>query len=621
MGLLNLTLTQFLAVLLPVAAGLVALYFYDRSRRRIRVSSLRFWGRRSAPPAAQRQRKIQQPWSLLLQLLAALFLLLAIADFRWGLGDTPRHHAIILDGSAAMLYRTASGATAMDQARQSALAYLNALPAADPVALIRADASPSVVVGFTDDRARLRQAIENFDAGWTALRLDAALELARTSLFLAIGAPVDGPTPETLGETAYIGAGRIEPGSEPAAQPPFLRYIPVAEPGDDIGIVRFAAVRTPDQPGLWQVSLEILNDSDAAQPATATVDFAGRRLGERTVQLGPRDSSAVDFRIRTTGSGTLAAAIESDDALPDNNQVTLDLPAAPRLATAFVTSRPAAWQALIGANPAIAVVESAAALTIADRASGSSGAQVWIDPLPAESPVEIEQRVNRPRITAWAPGHPVTQGLRETDVRLSAASVLAPEPDDVVLVETSDGPIAVARVRNNQRQVILGFDLLDPAAAGRLTGPLLFANIISWFAPEIFQSVGVEARPPGVLQLPIGSYADSQIAVDAPNGPNPVWLRHGDDLRLFSSSRGLIRVRTPSQDSRISMTLPAPGRSVWNPPVTVRRGIPDSAAIAGAVFWPWMALLAVALLFVDWRLFGDPTRLAASTPAAREALG
>ena len=34
MGLLNLTLTQFLAVLLPVAAGLVALYFYDRSRRR-----------------------------------------------------------------------------------------------------------------------------------------------------------------------------------------------------------------------------------------------------------------------------------------------------------------------------------------------------------------------------------------------------------------------------------------------------------------------------------------------------------------------------------------------------------------------------------------------------------
>jgi hypothetical protein len=619
MGLLNLTLTQFLAVLLPVAAGLVALYFYDRSRRRVRVSSLRFWGRRSAPPVAQRQRKIQQPWSLLLQLLAALLLLLAMADFRWGLGDTPRHHAIILDGSAAMLYRTASGATAMDQARQSALAYLEALPAADPIALIRADASPSVVVGFTADRARLRQAIENFDAGWTALRLDAALELGRTSLFLAIGAPVDGPTPETLGETAYIGAGRIDPGSEPASQPPFLRYIPVAEPGDDIGIVRFAASRTPDQPGLWQVSIEILNDSDATQAVTATVDFAGRRLGERTVRLAPRDSSIVDFRIRTTGAGTLEASLESDDALPDNNRVALDLPAAPHLAAAFLTSRPAAWRALIGANPAITVTESGATLTVADRSSSSADAQVWIDPLAADSPVEILRRVNRPRITAWAPGHPVTQGLRETDIRLSSASILAPEPDDVVLVETSEGPIALARVRNSQRQVILGFDLLDPAAAGRLTGPLLFANIISWFAPEGFQSVDVEARPPGVLQLPIGSYADSQIAVDAPNGISPVWLRHGDELRLFRSSPGLIRVRTPSQDSRISMTLPAPGRSVWDSAATVRRGIPDSAAISSAVFWPWMALLAVALLFVDWRLFGDPTRQAA-VPAPGEAL-
>ncbi len=619
MGLLNLTLTQFLAVLLPVAAGLVALYFYDRSRRRVRVSSLRFWGRRSAPPVAQRQRKIQQPWSLLLQLLAALFLLLAIADFRWGLGDTPRHHAIILDGSAAMLYRSASGANAMDQARQSALAYLDALPAADPVALIRADASPSVLVGFTDDRVRLRQAIENFDAGWTALRLDAALELARTSLFLAIGAPTDGPTPETLGETAYIGAGRIEPGSEPAAQPPFLRYIPVAEPGDDIGIVRFAATRSPAEPGLWQVSLELLNDSDTARPVTATVDFAGRRLGERTIQLTPRNTSVVDFRIRTTGSGTLEAALESDDALPDNNRVSLDLPAAPHLATAFLTSRLTAWQPLISANPAIAVAESDAALTIADRGTAASNAQVWIDPLPADSPVEILRRVNRPRITAWAPGHPVTQGLRETDVRLSAASILAPEPNDIVLVETSEGPIAVARVLNNQRQVILGFDLLDPAAAGRLTGPLLFANIVSWFAPETFQSVDVEARPPGVLQLPIGAYADSEIAVSAPDGTNPVWLRHGDDLRLFSSSRGLIRVRTPSQDSRVSMTLPAPGRAVWDPPATVRRGIPNSAAVSSAVFWPWMALLAVALLFVDWRLFGDPTRQAA-TPVAGEAL-
>ena len=37
MGLLNLTLGQLLAVFLPLAGMLVALYFYDRSRRRVVV--------------------------------------------------------------------------------------------------------------------------------------------------------------------------------------------------------------------------------------------------------------------------------------------------------------------------------------------------------------------------------------------------------------------------------------------------------------------------------------------------------------------------------------------------------------------------------------------------------
>ncbi|MEZ5364436.1 MAG: hypothetical protein R2748_19410 [Bryobacterales bacterium] len=48
MGLLNLTLGQLLAVFVPLTGLLVALYFYDRSRRRVVVSTLRFWPKRPA---------------------------------------------------------------------------------------------------------------------------------------------------------------------------------------------------------------------------------------------------------------------------------------------------------------------------------------------------------------------------------------------------------------------------------------------------------------------------------------------------------------------------------------------------------------------------------------------
>ena len=61
MGLLNLALGQLLGLFLPIAGFLVALYFYDRSRRRAVVSTLRFWPRRPAPAVRQRHKRRPAP--------------------------------------------------------------------------------------------------------------------------------------------------------------------------------------------------------------------------------------------------------------------------------------------------------------------------------------------------------------------------------------------------------------------------------------------------------------------------------------------------------------------------------------------------------------------------------
>ena len=100
MGLLNLALGQLLGIFLPIAGLLVALYFYDRSRRRVLVSTLRFWPRRPAPAVRQRHKRIQHPLSLLLQLVALLLLLLAIADPRPNVpGVAARQRIVLFDTS------------------------------------------------------------------------------------------------------------------------------------------------------------------------------------------------------------------------------------------------------------------------------------------------------------------------------------------------------------------------------------------------------------------------------------------------------------------------------------------------------------------------------------------
>jgi len=107
----------------------------------------------------RRRRRVDQPWSLILQLLAILCLLLAIAQPRWGtrlLGG--RDHVLLLDTSSWM------GAPASDgdlstQARRSALRWMRALPSQDRVMVVRAGAEALPATRFESDRSELEAAI------------------------------------------------------------------------------------------------------------------------------------------------------------------------------------------------------------------------------------------------------------------------------------------------------------------------------------------------------------------------------------------------------------------------------------------------------------------------------
>ena len=114
MYLFNLTLAQFATLFGSVSALVVALYLLDRSRRKQTVATLRFWVAAEQPTVVARRKKIQQPLSLLLQLISICLLLLAIAQLRVGSqGATPFDHVLILETSAWMGAR--SGRTQQGQ--------------------------------------------------------------------------------------------------------------------------------------------------------------------------------------------------------------------------------------------------------------------------------------------------------------------------------------------------------------------------------------------------------------------------------------------------------------------------------------------------------------------------
>src|SRR5271155_4750186 len=168
---LNLSLPEFLAVLGSLSGMVVALYLLDRLRKKHTVATLRFFSVSEKAPVLKHRRKLQQPWSLLLQLISLLLLLLAIAQLRFGSqAHSSRDHVLILDSSAWMAARFGQ-ARLIDRARQAADSYVNALPPADRVMVVRADVLATPALLFESDRKKIHLAIDQTQPGAAPLNL------------------------------------------------------------------------------------------------------------------------------------------------------------------------------------------------------------------------------------------------------------------------------------------------------------------------------------------------------------------------------------------------------------------------------------------------------------------
>src|SRR5271156_6819672 len=219
---LNLSLPEFLTILGSLSGIVVALYLLDRMRKHHTVATLRFFAAAEKPPVLRHRRKLQQPWSLLLQLISLLLLLLAIAQLRVGSpARYSRDHVLIVDSSAWMAARFGQSRL-IDRARLAADNYVKSLPPADRVMVVRADVLATPALLFESDRRKIHLAIDQTQPGAAPLNLQEALD------FSAQAQKVQAQHP---GEIVFVGAGRIP--SEQAARltpPSNLRVIPIDGP-------------------------------------------------------------------------------------------------------------------------------------------------------------------------------------------------------------------------------------------------------------------------------------------------------------------------------------------------------------------------------------------------------
>ncbi len=620
MYLLNLSLLQCMAVFGSISAVAVALYLLDRSRRKQIVSTLRFWVAAEQPAVAARRKHIQQPWSLILQLVSMALLLLAIAQVRLGTpAQAGRDHVIILDASAWMSARIGAARsgnrTLMDLARDRARRYLHALPARDRVMLIRADALATPVTPFEPDRRKIDAAIAASQPGATALNLDQALTFARHAQSQAGG---------RAGEIAFVGAARtIERDPGAAATPRNLRVLLVQDPVENAGLRKIGTRRSATDPDRWEIYVSAHNYGTQSRTVTLSIDFGppgriGRVSGgAQRVTLAPGADKEASFEYRTSSAGILGVNLSPHDAFPADDHADLELPAQPMLAVTVYSSEPQLLRPVLSSTPRVAAVyrkpeeyrATDQGLVILDRfipPQRPAADSIWIDPPSSGSPIPVRTTVEQEAFQGWNAAHPAAAGLHAKDFKLEKASVFEAAPTDGRIGEVQQGPVIVARP-GKPKIVVLGF---HPALTGmryELAAPLLFANLLRWMSPEIFRRWEISGGSVGTVKLLMDPDAsEKDVKVTAEDGsPLPFTVRDRA-VSFFSGTPGSVRVLAGDHEYVYSLTLPQLWDAKWDPPAEAQKGIPRfSVALDSSTdMWPWLALAGAAGLLAEWLMFG-----------------
>jgi hypothetical protein len=611
---LNLSLVQFLAVFGSIAAISVALYLLDRSRRKQVVSTLRFWVGAEQPAAAARRRHINQPWSLILQLVSMALLLLAIAQLRLGSPlQAGRDHVLIVDTSAWMAARSGNR-TLIDLARERARRYLNAVPARDRVMLVRADALATPATGFEPDRRKVETAIQASQPGATALNLDQALAFARHIQSQAGG---------RSGEIVYVGPGRSTDHDPSAPAPPKnLRVLAVADSTDNAGLRKVGARRSTADPDLWEVFVSARNYGTQPRVATVSIDFgpggpAGRIVaGSQHVTLQPGADQEVSFQYRTRAAGILGVHLTPQDSFAADNNSEIELPSQPGLQVTVYSNEPDLLRPVLGATPRVNAVyrkpdeyrADDKGLVILDRFAPPqrpAADSIWIDPPADRSPIPVRKTVDATQFKGWTPGHPAAAGLRAHDFKLEKALVFDAAADERI-GEVEAGPVIVARP-SHPKIVAFGFHPALTAMRYELTTPLLFANLLRWISPELFRRWEINGGSVGAVRVALDQDTPAdQVKVTAGDGSALPFTLRDRAVDFFSGAPGSVHVQAGDREYLYSLTLPQLWDTKWEPPAEAMKGIPRFApSLDGSSdIWPWLAILGAAGLALEWFLYG-----------------
>jgi Ca-activated chloride channel family protein len=598
--------------LLALVPLVLVLHSLRLRRREVRISAIYLW------EELLRERRSTLGMSKLLRSLLLLLQILAIAALSLSLADpfarlpstTEGDIVLILDASASMR-AVSKGEERFAQARQHALDLIERLHPKSEMAVIYANARPTLKVPFTADRALLKQALVELgptdEPGDLAKAVQLGTSLLRGGRRGEVLVISDGTTPHL----ADLG------GSD---QP--VRSIQVGGGERNVGITKFEVRPRANRSGEYEILVNVANFSRQAESFDLVLSLNWKTLRRTRYTFEPGERQSLIFPYTGTANGVAEATLElTDDLSADNRAATV------------LSDRPPVWVLLVSpgnyflenllaghVNASVNVVNSITPSSFEQQVRGNhivildgieppplhSGNFLLINATASNLPIVVKGTTEAPSVVDWDICDPILRSLQLRDLQIRRAQVVEVGEGVKPLVYANGSPILSSFDSGRLRAVHLGFDLMDSDLPLRVAFPVLMSNIMEWLSPQqgTFVSHQVQAGEPYMIEL---DGLTTEVSVRKPSGD---WIRMPvtENPLAFrdTSQAGLYTVRVGKKNQRFAVNLVSREESdIWP---KIAEAHETASAFEGTStqetakrpLWPYFVVFAFGLTMVEW---------------------
>jgi hypothetical protein len=513
-------------------------------------------------------------------------------------------------------------------------------------------------VGPTDQPGSLAAALKLVDAISTGGQEESDSQEPPTAILLSDGAFRDrGKLPpsamrmrfERIGPALERGARNAERGEGEAEPPPI----------DNLGIVGLSARRDAEDPGVVRIFVDVLNTNAIAVAAPVSLSIDGAVLERRAMEipaasvLGP-GRAATTFEMRNAEGGVVLASIARADALASDNAASVVLPPAQRPSIVLVEPDGAAGERSLTAagwilEDALAELRARSfqSISASEYERRAAGGLMGVDLIvfdrvaPAKLPpvptisfgavppglaVSAGAEGGGTTVLFWLRAHPIMRNVALDAVVIAKTTELVmPSAAQVTeLMRGRDGPLLVLVQEGAEgvgvRRIVAGFDLAMsnwPLQAGF---PIFLADAVDYLTLRADAAAGRAFRTDEAVEVRVKPGSVGRVAL---KGPVNVVLREatagpdsaaGGVLSAGVLARaGVYVVEGQSAvDRAVAVNVVDEVESSLASPEKVEVAGTALEGVAGAAtpreVWEWFVLGGLALLVVEWFVYGRSVR-------------